>query len=144
MMENLARKFEWCLPGAGDADWHPSKLLAFPRAPCGKYFAACLLGLASVSVCAAEMADVPPELWDRPRSGSLVLSQPGLKQAVAELGSLPAAKLVIHHGGGQETLLQAIELRAWLAALAVDAGRIALLGDLPAGDELKLEVSVLP
>ncbi|MFN7086092.1 MAG: hypothetical protein ACK4N4_05640 [Burkholderiales bacterium] len=89
---------------------------------------------------AQETFSVPPELWDRPRSGRIVLEQPAVKQAVGILLSRPGSRLVIHHAAGQEPLLQAEELRAWLIALAVGAERIGLGGDLKSGEPLKIEI----
>ena len=41
---------------------------------------------------------------------------------------------------GQETLLQAEELRAWLMALAIDGARISLANDLRAQQPLNIEI----
>ncbi len=94
----------------------------------------------AVFASAQEAFSVPLELWDRPRSGQIVLDQPAVKQAVNAWLSRPGARLVIHHSAGQEPLLQAEELRAWLIALAVGAGRIGLSGDLKSGEPLKIEI----
>ncbi|MBI3041207.1 MAG: hypothetical protein HYY78_00060 [Betaproteobacteria bacterium] len=89
---------------------------------------------------AAQTFVVPPELWDRPRSGRAVLEQPAIRQAVNAWLELPGARLVVRHGAGQESLLAAEELRFWLAALAVEPGRIALRGDLQSSEPLRIEV----
>lgn len=100
-----------------------------------------LLSLLSVAVSAqAQIFPVPAELWDRPRSARAVMEQAGVKQAVDLYLAQSAAKVAIHHGLGQEPLLQAEELRAWLIALAVDSGRITLVNDLKPGEPLKLEI----
>lgn len=91
-------------------------------------------------VFAQETFPVPLELWDRPRSGQIVLEQPAIKQAVNALLLQPGASLILHHAAGQEPLLQAEELRAWLIALAIGAGRIGLRSDLKSGEPLKIEV----
>lgn len=95
---------------------------------------------AALGVCAAEMAVVAPELWDRPRSGRAVLEQSAVKQAVNAYLAKPGTRLIIHHAARQESLLQAEELRSWLAALAVEAERITLRGGLQSGEPLKIEV----
>jgi hypothetical protein len=79
-----------------------------------------------------------PELWDRPRSGQAVLQR--LTPAVSAWLAQPGARIVLHHGAGQEPLIQAEELRGWLIALAVEAERIALRGDLRPGEPLQIEV----
>lgn len=83
---------------------------------------------------------VPPELWDRPRSGAAVAAQPALRQAVSAYLAQPGARLVVRHGLGQASLLVAEELRAWLVALAVEPARIVLRNDLPPAEPLRLEV----
>ena len=89
----------------------------------------------------AQTYDVPPELWDRPRSAEVVRAQESVKRAVTELLANPDAQLVIHHARSQEPELQAEELKSWLAALAIDSRRIALRADLDRGAPIKIEVS---
>jgi hypothetical protein len=103
-------------------------------------FALCAgMALATFAV-AAQTYVVPPELWDRPRSGRAVLEQPAVRQAVSAWLALPGARLVVHHGSGQESLLAAEELRAWLAALALEPARISLRDGLKPNEPLRLEV----
>lgn len=103
-------------------------------------FALCAgLSFATFAV-AAQSFLVPPELWDRPRSGRAVLEQPAVRQAVNACLLQPGARLVIRHGAAQESLLAAEELRSWLAALAVEAGRISLRDGLKASEPLRIEV----
>ena len=99
-----------------------------------------LLCAAGAPAGAAEQLAVAPELWDRPRSARSVLEQPAVREAVRAYLAQAGSRLVIHHGYGQDPLLQAEELRAWLMALAVDAARIELLGDVKSGESLKIEV----
>lgn len=102
-----------------------------------------LLGVgcsAAVFAAAAQTFVVPPELWDRPRSGGAVLEQPAIRQAVNAWLAQPGARLVVRHGPGQESFLAAEELRSWLAALAVEPGRISLRNDLKPSEPLRLEV----
>lgn len=89
---------------------------------------------------AAQTFVVPPELWDRPRSGRAVIEQPAIRQAVNACLAQPGARLVVHHGTGQESQLAAEELRSWLAALALEPGRISLRNDLQPSEPLRLEV----
>jgi hypothetical protein len=102
-----------------------------------------LLAMTSTAFCtaaSAQTADVPAELWDRPRSAETVCGVESVKGAVGALISRPEARLVIHHSSGQEPLLYAEELRSWLGALAIDTRRIALRSDLESGSPLKIEV----
>ena len=91
-------------------------------------------------VATAQTFLVPPELWDRPRSGRDVLEQPAIRQAVNAWLAQPGARLLIRHGPGQESALAAEELRSWLAALAVEPGRVALRGDLKPAEQLRIEI----
>jgi hypothetical protein len=105
-----------------------------------------MLGMASllcvaVSAQADDVFTVPPDLWDRPRSARAVLDQPAVRQALEQYLARPGARIVIHHGYGQEPLLQAEELRVWLMALAIDGARISLINSVKPQEPLKLEVS---
>jgi hypothetical protein len=106
------------------------------------------MGLAFVAVCltmaAAHAAEaqqlISPELWDRPRSARAILDQPVIREAIRLHVAQAGSRIIIHHGYGQNPLLQAEELRAWLMALAVDAARISLLNDVKPNEALKIEV----
>jgi hypothetical protein len=84
---------------------------------------------------------VPAELWDRPRSGSAVLAQPAVRQAVERHLAQPGSRLIVHHGAAQEAQLAAEELRSWLAALAIDPARIVLRAGLQGAEPLRIEVT---
>ena len=102
------------------------------------FAAAVCVGYACVSL--AQSVEVPPEFWDRPRTGRTVLEQENVKRAITAALAKPESQIVIHHGTGQETLLQAEELRSWLGALAIDTRRIALRGDSAATGPLRIEI----
>jgi hypothetical protein len=94
----------------------------------------------AASVHAQDLFAVAPALWDHPRSARAVLAQPAVRQALDQYLAMPAARLVIHHGYGQDPLLQAEELRMWLMALAIDGARISLINDVRPQEPLKIEV----
>ena len=101
------------------------------------------LALACAFAASAQAADVftvTPELWDRPRTALAVREQLAVKQALALHLANPGSRLVIHHGYGQDPLVQAEELRAWLMALAIDGARISLVNDAKAHPSLNIEV----
>lgn len=102
---------------------------------------AAVVGLLPLTAAAGQMAAVPADLWEQPRTARAVLAQPVLRQAVAALLAHGAAGLTIHCGGGEEDLLRAEELRAWLIALAVDNEQIALASDLPGAGGLQIELT---
>lgn len=112
-----ARAVIRCLPGAGFA----------------------ILALAAASSLAQSYV-VPPELWDRPRSGRAVLEQPAVRQAVQACIERPGSRLVVRHGATQNSRMAAEELRSWLAALAVEPGRISLQDGLQPQEPLRIEV----
>jgi hypothetical protein len=101
----------------------------------------CAMGWWAAAVAAAAQTFVvPPELWDRPRSGGTILEQPAIRQAVNACLAQPGSRLVVHHAAGQEALQSAEELRSWLVALAVDPGRVSLRGGLKPPEPVRLEV----
>ena len=105
-----------------------------------RMLAGALLCAAAAMAQANDIFTVAPALWDRPRTARSVLEQPAVTQALNQHLSQPRSRLVIHYGYGQAPLLQAEELRAWLMALAVDAGRISLINDVGSNEALKIEV----
>jgi hypothetical protein len=93
-----------------------------------------------IGAAQAQTHEVGPELWDRPRTADAVARDENVRRAVTAIVDKPEAQLVIHHASGQETLMQAEELKSWLAALAIDPRRIALRSDLAPGTPIRLEV----
>lgn len=83
---------------------------------------------------------LPAEFWEQPRSAQALLEQPALRSNVSAWLAKPGGTLVIHHSSGEDALLRAEELRAWLIALAVEATRIDVAGDLPGNGELRIEL----
>ena len=102
--------------------------------------AAIAFAAAAPALYAADIFTVAPDLWDRPRVARAVLDQPAVRQALDQYLARPGARLVIHHGYGQDPLLQAEELRMWLMALAVDGARVSLINDVRPHEPLKIEV----
>jgi hypothetical protein len=99
------------------------------------------LALAFTSLSAsAQSFVIPPELWDRPRSGAAVLAQPAIRQAMDRYLGQPGSRVIVRHGASQESQLAAEELRSWLVALALEPGRITLRGDLQGSEPLRIEV----
>ena len=84
--------------------------------------------------------EVPPELWDRPRSGRIIVSLPAVREAIAALTAKPEARLAIRHAPGAESALQAEELKAWLVAHAIEPARIVLNQDPSMRHAMQLEL----
>jgi hypothetical protein len=74
----------------------------------------------------AEADTVPAQFWLDTRSGASVLAEPAVSRAVQRFLERPGARLVLRHGRGDESTAHAEELRGWLIALGVDAGRVEL------------------
>lgn len=106
----------------------------------GRWLTICLMFLVFESTAHAERIMVPSALWEKPRSGDLVLAQPAVRQSVLALLAQPSARLLIYHDKHDETVLQAEELRAWLIALAVDGSRIELRQESEKSAGLNLEL----
>ena len=105
-----------------------------------RVLALALLCTAATTARADDIFMISPELWDRPRTARAVLEQRAIKQALSLHLSQPGSRLVIHHGLGQDPLLQAEELRAWLMALAIDGARLSLINDVRPNEPLKIEI----
>jgi len=100
------------------------------------FFGGLLAGLCQVAHAAA----ITPEMWDRPRTAATVMEQPAVRQVVNAYLARGRTMLVIRHAPVTDSVLQAEELRSWLIALAVEAGRLRLRGDLAPGHPLTLEI----
>lgn len=98
-----------------------------------------LCGL-TASQASARGWDIPPDLWEKPRSGGAVRMLAPLRHCVETYLAEPGARILIHHADSEESLLRAEELRAWLAALAVEATRVELVADLKENQNLNIEL----
>lgn len=81
--------------------------------------------------------------WARPRSGESLVQNPALKDTVREyLGqsSQTGRRIVIRHPPGEEGVLWAEELRAWLVALGVPSTDIAVDSGSTRVDAIELAV----
>jgi hypothetical protein len=79
--------------------------------------------------------------WAQPRHGEWLVRQPALVGAVTELQQYPGSHLLIRYPGGDEGVLWAEELQAWLVALGIASNRIERLPGSGAADRIQLEVS---
>lgn len=102
------------------------------------WVAAVLAGAAAGAI--AQSFVVPPELWDRPRTGRIVLEQSAIREAVKVYLGQPGSRLVVHHGPTPESFMLAEELRAWLLALALESSEVTLQNDLKLRDPLRIEI----
>lgn len=79
--------------------------------------------------------------WAQPRHGEWLVRQPALSAAVNALQQQPDSHLLIRYPGGDEGVLWADELQAWLVALGVASSRIERLPGSGSADHIELEVS---
>lgn len=98
-----------------------------------------LLMLGSMNA-AAQTFEVPAELWVAPRSGQAVRDNAQLNKAFAAYFQLAQPHVRLHHHKRDESSAQAEELRGWLIALGIEAGRIELVEDSPT-DQLTLDIT---
>lgn len=98
-----------------------------------------ILLLLPLSSQAAETVTITAEQWARPRTAEAVLAFPGLGPLLEEFERAPDSRIVIRHGGDDEAVLWAEELRSWLVALGVPAARIRLQADLATAEHVLLD-----
>ena len=85
---------------------------------------------------------VDAEFWAAPRSGEVVLAEPGVRAAIDTLMFRePASRLVIRHPGGETGQLWAEELLGWLVALGIPSARIVTEPGGVRDDQLQLTVA---
>lgn len=102
-----------------------------------------LVMLMYTGVCAAESAQIiTADDWARPRTGESLVQMPALKRTVrdylAQEGDRRGQRILIRHPRGEEGLLWAEELRAWLVALGVPSADIDVSADPTRIDAVEL------
>lgn len=98
-----------------------------------------LLALLWAAPGIAQTFALPAEFWLAPRSGLAVRADPQLQRAVTAYLQSERTRIRVHHQKRDESIAQAEELRGWLIALGVEAGRLELTDDNPV-DLIKLEI----
>lgn len=91
------------------------------------------------SASQAEVLRIPAAFWVQPRHGETVIKLAGLSEQVLLLGQREST-LVIRHGGGEDNVLRATELAAWMTALGVSSAQIRI--ELGAADASQLELEL--
>jgi len=87
-----------------------------------------------------ETWDITASQWARPRHGDWLVNQPSLAAAIKRLQQSPDAVLEIRYPGGDEGVLWAEELQAWLVALGVASDRIERVPGSGAADRVQISV----
>jgi hypothetical protein len=99
-----------------------------------------LLLLVAQPVAAQTVWQLDAADWSRPRHGEWLAGHPPLVAAIDALQQSPDAVLQIRYPGGDEGVLWAEELQAWLVALGLESNRIETLPGSAAADAIQLEV----
>ena len=92
------------------------------------------------SMAALAQVTIPVEFWDRPRTGERVAATEPIRQVVQDALGKPDTRVLIRHAPTTEQVMQAEELRSWLAALAIDPRRVVLRADLAPGAQSTIEL----
>ena len=89
-----------------------------------RYFTALLMLLMPLFAHGEELWQISAVEWAQPRHGEWLVRHPALAAAIGQLQQQPQSRLQIHHPGGDEGVLWADELQAWLVALGLASNRI--------------------
>lgn len=101
---------------------------------------ALLLMLTPAVQAFGETWEITASEWARPRHGDWLVSQPALTAAIEQFQHTPNARLEIRYPGGDEGVLWAEELQAWLVALGVASDRIERVPGSGAADRVQIQV----
>ena len=82
------------------------------------------------------------EQWSVPRSVGSILNMQAISLSMQAIQQNENASLVIHHPGGDEGSLWALELRAWLISLGLSASKISLTPGSSDTEQLDLEIVI--
>ncbi len=93
-----------------------------------------------VSAFCGQSWDISATEWARPRHGDWLVRQPALVAAIEQLQQDTEARLQILYPGGDEGVLWAEELQAWLVALGVGSERIERAPGSGAADRIQVRI----
>ena len=99
-----------------------------------------LLLLFPVLVVGEESWKISALEWAQPRHGEWLVRQPALAAAIERLQEQPQSQLQIRYPGGDEGVLWAEELQAWLVALGVPSSRIERVPGSSTADMIQLDI----
>lgn len=100
-----------------------------------------VLLMVPAGVFAEETWQLSAAEWAQPRHGEWLVREPALVAAVNTLQQEPDTHILIRYPGGDEGVLWADELQAWLVALGVASNRIEQIPGSRAADRIELEVN---
>ncbi len=85
---------------------------------------------------------ISSEQWAAPRTASAILKMPAIVEVMLVLQSNKNNFLVIHHPGGDDGSLWAVELRGWLISLGLSGSKINLAPG--SSDTKQIDLEILP
>lgn len=99
-----------------------------------------LLMLSSAFQAFGETWEITASEWARPRHGDWLVHQPALAAAIEQFQHTSTSRLEIRYPGGDEGVLWAEELQAWMVALGVASDRIERVPGSGAADRVQIRV----
>jgi hypothetical protein len=99
-----------------------------------------LLLLSPLPVFSEESWQITALEWAQPRHGEWLVRQPALAAAIDQLQQQPQSRLQIRYPGGDEGILWAEELQAWLVALGLASNRIERVPGSSEADRILLVI----
>lgn len=103
-----------------------------------------LLFLVTMPVSAEVMGTLSAAEWARPRHGEWLSAHPTLVAVMEQLQQSPQSVVQLRYPGGDDGVLWAEELQAWLVALGLESERIETLPGSGDNSVIQLEVVEMP
>lgn len=88
----------------------------------------------------AESTNITAEQWARPRSGGMIARTNALARLVDIFNKDSNHYFTLHYHTGDEGMLWAEELQAWMIALGIPSAIIILLPGLEDGSRVEIEL----
>jgi len=98
------------------------------------------LSIFPLAAAEADQWELSADEWARPRDGRSIAQMPPLPEVIASWSRSNGQRLLIHYPGGEEGLLWAHELRAWLVALGVPLQDQELVAGSHQADRIEIEL----
>ncbi len=99
-----------------------------------------LVLILSTPVVFAESTTITAEQWARPRSGEMIVRTNALAKLVNIFNKDSNHYFTLHYHTGDEGMLWAEELKAWMIALGIPSAKIVLLPGLEDGSRVEIEL----
>ena len=94
----------------------------------------------AAQIAYADKAVITAEQWARPRNGIMIVQSDSLYKLVHKFNKSKDKYLSIRYKTGDEGILWAEELRAWLVALGIPSSKVMLLPGLEVDNRIEIEL----